>query len=222
VKEISINSAGRKGADADIDSASQAAAPHSSQVATQHGENWATIDFSPGEDAWPPERRRAWRFFEIGVLLLLGSIISYSAFLAFRVPAYRFLAGFPFAAGIVVLMAAHGRRRYLHCASDDALQQLSVADGLLVRTARDHGKQVWYRHEVRYIAVDVGSADAGLLELILYLREGEPVVLHSVLCESPMNGERARTELESLAALLREALNLLAADRISYAIQRCP
>ena len=101
--------------------------------------------------------------------------------------------------------------------ADEDLRQLSVAGNLLIRTTRDHRKQIWYRHEIREISLqesvethessEGGTTYAYRLLLSVVLHNDERGLLMTMECGYPLTDYRPRAELEWIATLLRQALH---------------
>src|SRR5262249_29210863 len=124
--------------------------------------------------------------------------------------------------------------------SDADLLQLAVAGNLLVRTTRDHKKQVWYRQEIEAILLENDvetqtnngeggpSVGAGLYHLLLVVRlaNGERTTIARWDANYPLTDYRPRAELEWVATRLRQALFHTTTepaptrdDRLAHAVQ---
>ncbi len=210
--------------------------PHSQVLATRT-EAGVTLDFPSAEDEQLRARQQAWRTFEFGVLLLVGSVIWYAWCIAAAWHDFAWTAVAPFLAGILALLSANSQSwAVLSIYRGDDLGQLAVVGNLLVRTFRDHRKQIWYDHEIRAIALVKGNIEAPadnsegqaypatmpVLQLVVELHTDEKVILRGVGLGSV--DERARAELEWILNVLRQALgretaHAFAEPKLSEAIQ---
>jgi hypothetical protein len=194
--------------------------PLNAKVSAVHHHGGVTLDFPLPDDARLLDRREAWHLFEIGLFLLMATIIWFAACMAFGWREQTSFAALPFLGGLALLVAA-ARRSWAGWADttvDDDLRQLYVVDNLLIRTSRDHRKQIWLGQEIREIALfeKVGivtrSSETGEsssvydLDLAFVLSDGTKVVLRSLRCDYPLPDYRLRAELEWIATILREAL----------------
>jgi hypothetical protein len=98
------------------------------------------------------------------------------------------------------------------------VRQLSIADDLFICTASDLRKRIWYRQEIRTIAlveadVETTSTDENgsahtvisrVLRLVVELHNGEQVILLGI--SAGLADYRPRAELEWIATMLRQAL----------------
>ena len=173
----------------------------------------------------PDERaladRRAWSIFTIAIVLLVGSLIWFSACQVLQRQAFQGISLLFFVLGILGLIAAvtsSSSGRNLQNRDDD-LRQLSVADSLLIRTARDHRKQVWYRQEIRAIEVEGKTSNTAQRSeggpsylytchshLVLSLHGGERVILLGDGWGLPAQAFRSLEEMDWIAAVLWQAL----------------
>ncbi|MBI3823375.1 MAG: hypothetical protein HY289_11955 [Planctomycetes bacterium] len=194
------------------------AAPFDTLIIARRTEHGVTIDFPLAVDAWVDRRLRAWRTFEIGIFVMMGALIwfAYCAMLGWDRPIVLSAVGL--IAGILLLMWAGSQSwsTWTDPQPDDDVRQLSVAGNLLIRTARDHRKQIWYRDEIRELAVDVAEGSPGVRysepQGSEYLTLGLPghypvltVVLHNH-DRAVLVSNHTRAELEWIAELLRHAL----------------
>jgi hypothetical protein len=195
--------------------------PLSAKVSAVHHDSGVTLDFPLPDDARLVNRREAWHLFEIGLFLLMAAIIWFAACMAFGWRDQASFATLPFLGGLALLVAAARQSwaGWTDTTVDDDLRQLCVVDNLLIRTSRDHRKQVWLGQEIREIALleKVGivtrSTETGEstsvydLDLALVLGDEAKVVLRSLRCDYPLPDYRLRAELEWIATLLRQALS---------------
>jgi hypothetical protein len=197
-----------------------APAVHSSVIVTRHDAG-VTIDFPFSLDGHLEARRRAWRYFEVGILLLIGTVIGFPVCVAVWSVIIPMLP-VTFIAGLITLMAAASR---MWSAWSDALGmdfvcQLAVADNLLIRTWRDQRKQIWYRHEIRVIWIEDKlnntvkesegcntSSFTHAFQLVIELQSGDGIVLLADGSSLPAGVFRSKAELEWIASPLRQALN---------------
>jgi hypothetical protein len=194
---------------------------HSKILLTQH-EAGVTLEFPLPDDDRERARRRAWRAAEIGILLLIGSvfwgaicgIMHWEGMAGFAVPA--------FLVGIGLLIAAANMMTGIigtNQARDDDLFQLSALGNLLIRTTRDHRKQIWYRDEIRDLRVEdrvettAHDGDGGthyssvhIVQLMLELHAGDRVMLLGRAAGESTEDYRKKAELEWVATVLRQAL----------------
>ena len=90
----------------------------------------------------------------------------------------------------------------------------------MIRTSRDHRKQVWYRQEIRAVAIEdrtethESHSEGGsttvtityITQLVLELQSGEKPILTAHFTDDPKRDYRPRAELEWVATQLRQAL----------------
>jgi hypothetical protein len=172
---------------------------------TQHDGGFI-LDFPLAPDDRARADRRAWSIFTIAIVLLVGSLVWFSACQVLQWQQFQGLGLLYFVLGILGLIAAvtsssSGRNLPRR---DDDLRQLSVADNLLIRTARDHRKQVWYRQEI--LAIEVESKIGKGAHLVLALHSGERVILLGDGWGLPAQAFRSIDEMEWIAAALWQAL----------------
>ncbi len=200
------------------------------KVAATYHDAGVTLDFPLPEDLRDAGRRRAWRLYEIGTFLLLGSVLWISFCYAMEWFGVVPLATLPFVVGILLLIMAANRSgaSWSDDHYDRDLRQLAFAGNLLVRTFRDHQKEVWYRHEIRSISVvapavtDAATSVAGRgAQLVMQLQNAEPVILWELGSAHASTDRERNTELEWIATVLREALarGLPEATDAAHAIQ---
>ena len=104
------------------------------------------------------------------------------------------------------------------------LRQLSITDNLLIRTAFDQSKQVWYRQEIRTFGlvednVESTATDENgssypvvnrVLRLVVELHNGEKAILLGI--SAGLADYRPKAELEWIATQLRLALQVQPVD----------
>jgi uncharacterized membrane protein YgdD (TMEM256/DUF423 family) len=205
----------------------QAPALHSSVFVTRH-EAGVTIGFPYSSDSRLETRRRAWRFFEVGILLLVGTVVCYAVCSMAGWSGIIPMLAVTFFAGIVTLMAAASRMcsAWNHAPGNDFLCQLAIAGNLLIRTWGDQRKQIWYRHEIRAIWIEdklnntvreSEGCNTGrsthAFQLVIELQSGAGIVLLADGSNLPAGVFRPKAELEWIAALLRQALGLEPVER---------
>lgn len=197
-------------------------APLACKIVLVRHETGVALDFPLTSDARDGARRRAWRTFEVGVLTLLGTVIVYALGAFLQRPELLPFLVIPFVAGLIYLISASGQgwKAWQEHAGDAELRQLSVAGNMLIRTARDHSKQIWYREEIRAIDVvervlqttstssegTVDAATSKFLEVRLALLDGKDVVLREIDAATAQADYRCKAELEWIATELRRAL----------------
>jgi hypothetical protein len=194
--------------------------PEARVVVTRH-EAGITLDFPLIIDDHLAARRRAWRFFEVGVFLLVGSVGCLAACRMAGWFALIPMLAVPFLAGIVALVAAANRMRtaWNDAHGVDFLCQLAVAGNLLIRTWRDQRKQIWYRQEIRTIKIEdklESNADESegcttylstyAFQLVIELQSSKQLVLLADGSSLPAGLYRSKAELEWIAAQLKLAL----------------
>ena len=178
----------------------------------------------------------AWHFFKIGAFLLTGSAICLALgnmkdyWLSWVSTAGLLLL--VCGVGAVLLAAESWRLSWL--ADGDHVSQLAVAGNLLIRTMRDHRKNVWYREEIRAISVEAEThthaedteTEIGTLYVTIHavylfvkLNSGEKVALFGWRVRAPATDDRPKAELEGIATQLRRALFLAGKAASSHAIQ---
>jgi hypothetical protein len=195
---------------------------HSKVIVTQQ-EAGVTLDFPLFVDGDLKARRRTWRTFEVGILLLVGSVACFFA---------CWLAGWLviipmlpliFFAGIFALIAAANRMWWArnYARGDHFLCQLAVVGNLLIRRWGDHRKEIWYREEIRDIKVEdklestaQERDDGGQTYLTTYafwlaieMQSGEKIILLGDGTSLPFDENRPKPEMEWIATVLRQALN---------------
>jgi hypothetical protein len=203
---------------------SQTPPPGSNIVLSRH-EAGVALDFPLSEDAHLEARRRAWRTFEIAIVLLIICVVIYAACGVMR-RAPLFLAGglaVLFFAGIVLLIIASSRswHAWSETRGDDFLCQLAVFDDLLVRTWRNQRKDVWYCREISAIWVKDKPSDtapagerlpsylhASAFHLVLELKGGDEITLLADGTNLPAGEFRSQAEMEWIATVLRQACHL--------------
>jgi hypothetical protein len=187
-----------------------------------------TLDFPLSPSGHEEARRKAWRFFEIGILLSLGSVIWFAVC---QVAGWTGIIPRGIAiplciGGIIALVASANRSRWAwsDARGDGFLCQLAVAGDMLIRTWRDGRKQIWYRHEIRAIEVESKNVVAQESEgcntylsafacwIVVELHDGKKLVLLADGSSLPADIFRPRAELERLATLLSQALQSPLAD----------
>jgi len=188
---------------------------------TRH-EAGVTIDFPFSLDAHLKARRRAWRFFEVGILLLTGTVLCFAVCRMAGWSAIIPMLAVTFIAGLVALMAAASRMwsAWNDASANDFLCQLAVAGNLLIRTWGDQRKQIWYRHEIRAVWVEDklnntvkesegcnASSSTHAFRLVIELQSGDGIVLLADGSSLPAGVFRPKAELEWIASLLRQALD---------------
>jgi hypothetical protein len=203
-----------------------APAVHSSVIVTRHDAG-VTIDFPFSLDGHLEARRRAWRYFEVGILLLIGTVIGFPVCVAVWFEMIPILA-VTFVAGIIALVAAADRMwsAWNDVPGNDFLCQLAVADNLLIRTWRDQRKQIWYRHEIRAIWIEdklnntvreSEGCNTGrsthAFQLVIELQSGDGIALLADGSNMPAGVFRPKAELEWIATLLRQTLGLEPVER---------
>ena len=191
-------------------------------VNVTRNETGVTIDFPFSLDGHLKARRRAWRFFEVGILLLIGTVVCFAVCRLAGWSAIIPMLVVTFVAGLVALMAAASRMwsAWSDALGVDLLGQLAVAGNLLIRTWRDQRKQVWYRHEIRAIKIDDKlnstaqesegchtSLSTYAFQLVIELQSGAEIVVLADGSSLPAGVFRPRAELEWIASLLRQALD---------------
>lgn len=171
-----------------------------------------TIDFPLSDDDRDCARRHAWMFFQVGVFVLVGTVFGFAIFHRVGLAFYAWIVYFPFIGGLLLLIvAAHkGTQSWQTAHHDDDVRQLAVSGNLLVRTTRDHRKQVWYRDEIKAIQLD----DRRPPILVVVLENGESAIL-AIWDDGETN------EPERVASALRQALNTPVKTQtdLSHAIQ---
>jgi hypothetical protein len=194
---------------------------HPSVFVTRH-EAGVTIDFPFSLAAHLKARRLAWRFFEVGILLLIGTVVCFAVCRMAGWSGIIPMLAVTFIAGIVALMAAASRMwsAWNDASANDFLCQLAVAGNLLIRSWGDERKQIWYRHEIRAIWVEdklnstVKESDGcntssltHAFQLVIELQSGGGIVLLADGSSLPAGAFRPKAELEWIASLLRQALD---------------
>jgi hypothetical protein len=194
---------------------------HSGVIVTRH-ESGVTIDFPFSLDGHLEARRRAWRFFEVGMLLLNGTVLCFAVCIMAGWSAIIEILAVTFIAGLIVLMAAASRMwsAWSDALDMDFLCQLAVAGNLLIGTWRDQRKQIWYRHEIRAIKIDdklnsTAQESEGCntchstyaFQLVIELQSGEEIILLADGSSLPAGIFRQKAEMAWIATLLRQALN---------------
>lgn len=172
-------------------------------VATRHADG-VTVDISLPPDDRDVMRRRAWASFVIGISTLMGALVWFGlvSMLNRAMPMGAWTVVFFAGLAILVLAARISTATWTDSRADNDLRQLTVAGNMLICTARDHRKQIWHSDEVRTIVVqDQGEH----LDLAIELRNGEKAILIRQSHRTSANSN-ACAELESIAALLRQAL----------------
>lgn len=160
-------------------------------------ETGVTLDFPLPPDERALADARAWRLYCVAIVLLLSSIVWFAACSAVHWFDQRWVGLLPFIAGLGGLVGAvtlSSSGRGYRNGSDD-VRQLAVIGNLLIRTARDHRKQLWYCHEVLAITIED-------TRVIVELANGEKAVLLS----QPAGVVGSKAELESIVAELRQAI----------------
>lgn len=182
-----------------------------------------TLDIPLPPDPREPARRRAWRLFEVGILLLVSILIGYVALDMTDRRAQQPWLGIPFVVGIVLLAAAASKSwsGFREHDAGKATRQLSVVGDMLLRTTRDEVKQIWYRHEIHAIAARwrsaTGSPSAGetattwAQELVLTLKTAESILLASATAHSNPSDDLA-TDFFQAAREFQAALQLPRSD----------
>jgi hypothetical protein len=204
------------------------AAPLGCKIVLVRHDTGLTLDFPLTSDARDGARRRAWRTFEVGVLTLLGTVIVYALGAFLQRPELLPFLVIPFVAGLICLMSASGQgwKAWQEDAGDAELRQLSVAGNMLIRTARDHSKQIWYREEIRAIDVvervlqttttnsegTIDTTTSKFLDVRLELLDDKNVVLREIDAATAQADYRCKAELEWIATELRRALYQEAAE----------
>lgn len=192
--------------------------PLNSQIALTQPGAGITLEFLLPQDDRLDARRRAWRAFEIAIILLVGAVIWFVVCKRAEWPSLLLLAYIMFMIGIGTLIASANQSwaAWQNNQVDDEVRQLSVVGNMLIRTSRDHRKKAWYRSEIRTIRADVltghSSSEGGAitvsycLKLILELHNGEMVNLLPPKEYEPRDDYRPRAEFEWVATRLRQAL----------------
>jgi hypothetical protein len=203
------------------------AAFHPSVYVTRN-EAGVTIGFPFSSDARLEARRRAWRFFEVGILLLVGTVVCFAICNMAGWSGVIPMLTVTFIAGIVALMAAASRMwsAWNHAPGNDFLCQLAIAGNLLIRTWGDQRKQIWYRHEIRAIWIEdklnntvreSEGCNTGrsthAFQLVIELQSGDGIVLLADGSNLPAGVFRPKAELQWIATLLRQALGLEPVER---------
>lgn len=194
--------------------------PGSKVVPTRH-ETGVTLDFPLSEDGHLEARRRAWRTFEVGIFILVGCVAGFIVFRRSGLSVMMPMLDLVFVAGIVTLIAAASRMwaAWENTRGDDFLCQLAVVDNLLIRTWRDHRKEIWYRQEIRTVQVEdkltraARESEGGNIhlstfafQLVLELQSGEQIILLADGSSLPADEYRPKAEMEWIAAVLWQAL----------------
>ena len=196
--------------------------PLNSKVKVTQHEAGVTFDFPLLDDARPRARRRAWRSYEVGIFLLMAALVWYALCQLRAWHHFQVLAVFAFGAGILFLMAASSQSwmAWRDNGADEALRQLAVIGNLLIRTARDHRKQIWYRQEIRAVELEdrvethenhgEGSGSTVVtyyvLDLVLRLHNGDKALLTTWTNAYPLSDYRPKAEVEWVATVLRQTL----------------
>jgi hypothetical protein len=202
--------------------AERSAPPLNSKVVLSGHDTGITLDFHLAEDPRYHARRRAWRTFEAGIFILIGTLIT---FVACEMRAWRdmeIFLGVPFVVGLICLVTAASQSwaTWQDTRADDDLRQLSIVGNLLIRTSRDHRKQVWYRDEIRAIVLEEkiehfdipsGGSTPGTfmlycLHLVVELHNGDKAILTRRASPHPTDDYRPKAEMEWIATQLRQAL----------------
>jgi hypothetical protein len=205
----------------------RSAAPLNSKIVLTAHDSGISLDFPLAEDPRYRARRRAWRTFEAGILLLIGTLIAYVFCVMGEWRELQPFLGFLFVVGLICLVGAASQSwaTWQDTRADDELRQLSVVGTMLIHTSRDHRKQVWYRNEVRAITLEEkiehfdipndgrtpGSFVLYCLLLIVELHNGDKAVLTRRASPHPTDDYRPKAELEWIATQLRQALFAAAA-----------
>jgi hypothetical protein len=180
-----------------------------------------TLDFPLSPDYRRLADARAWRIFTLAIIFLVGSLLWFSICHVLQWQSIKGLSILWFILGILGLIAAVTSTSSARLISDrdDDLRQLAVVDNLLVRTARDQRKRVWYRQEIRAITVEDVVIDGNwetatstrymtfrAVHLVLELNDGEKVLLLARVIADPAGQAGVRAEVEEFAAQLRRPL----------------
>lgn len=185
--------------------------PLNSKIVLTRTETGVTLDFPMPEDRRASLRRKAWRWFEAGLFLLVGDVLAYAILAVFqwRDP-LPFLA-IPFFAGLICLMtaASQASTAWSGAGGDADLRQLGVAGNLLIRTTRDHNKRVWFDHEIARIEVERDFTEDGpdWLLLKLHTNAGEATTLYGPFGDDSRTDYRRKAMLEWIATVLKHALH---------------
>ncbi len=214
------------------------AAPLNSKIVLTAHDTGISLEFPVAEDPRYQARRRAWRTFEVGIFILMGTLIAFAVGRMFE---WRGMpAGFltvPFVVGLLCLAAASSQSwaTWQDVRTDDELRQLSIVGNMLIRTSRDHRKRVWYRDEIRAITleekierVDVPSEGGTptiftyhCLQLIVETHTGDKAILTRHAAPHPTDDYHPKAEMEWIATQLRQAL-FAAVDAPTVANQNEP
>jgi hypothetical protein len=194
---------------------------------TRH-EAGVTICFPFSSDGRLEARHRAWRLSEVGILLLIGTVVCFAICSMAGCSGIIPMLAVTFIAGIVALMGAASRMwsAWNHVPGNDFLSQLAIAGNLLIRTWADQRKQIWYRHEIRAIWIEdklnntvreSEGCNTGrsthAFQLVIELQSGDGIVLLADGSNLPAGVFRPKAELEWIATLLRQALGLEPMER---------
>jgi hypothetical protein len=221
--------------------ADRVAAPVSSKIALTRHDTGITFDFPLPADPRERARTRAWVLFEIGILSLISTIIVYVFFQVYNFETGVIFLVVPFVGGLIALASASGQswKAWLDHTSDADMRQLSVAGNMLIRTSRDHRKQVWYREEIRFVGMversyeSNSSGEGGsyvtimrAFQLVVESNDGQSAILHGIDAEAAQADYRPKAELEWIATEIRRALfnepgepNFAPPEEIAHAIQ---
>lgn len=189
--------------------------PPGSGIVLTRQETGVSLDFPQREQERARQSRHAWQTFEVGMIAFLAALIFFAVCRMNQAPEWLPIAGMLFIAGFVIVYMAGGQAvaAWQLPGSDDGLRQLSVADNLLIRTTRDHRKQVWYRQEIHAILVEPlrtpfpdpsSAAVVEVCQVYVELTSSEKIQLSDVMY--PWSEPSRHVEIEWIAHVLRQAL----------------
>jgi MFS family permease len=200
----------------------RSAPPLNSRILLTAHDAGISLDFPLVEDPRHRGRRLAWRTFEAGIFILMGTLIAFAACAMGQWRELQPFLGLPFVVGLICLATAARQSwaTWQDTRADDELRQLRVVGNILIRTSRDHRKQVWYRDEIRAIALEekierheppseggiAGNFVLYCLLLVVELHNGEKATLTRRASPHPTDDYRPKAELEWIATQLRQSL----------------
>ena len=182
------------------------AVPPNTEIVLTTSDSGFTLDFPLGEDAHMRQRRGAWQKAQLGIFLMMAAVLWFAACSYLQRSEWA-LSVVPLVAGICLLIvsAQESCKAWQGAGVDSDLRQITVAGNLLVRTTRDHQKQVWYRDEIK--AIDLEEAvEMNSVMMFVRLHSGERQRLATLFRESSPADDNPHGELEWIASLLRQAL----------------
>jgi hypothetical protein len=185
---------------------------------TTHHSSGVTIAFLHS-DAHERGRRRAWLFFEIGIGVLIATIIAFAAFATFQVQEFILVAvflGMPFVYGLIMLVMAANKAIDVW-EDHDEISLLEVTGGLLIRTARNREKQIWSMDAIADFAILESENKNNEATLVLIADSGEKITLLHGACTSV---EDVLSELHAGLQSGRRGLNKQGDTRTAFRSKR--